>query len=73
MFFSSHFLFLITFGDEVTKIWKYYLIFVYILQRKMVKTKKKRKENHNKWTNKTFCPDMFKNSINYGISEKLND
>ena len=26
------FWFLVTFGEEVTKIWKYYIIFVYILQ-----------------------------------------
>ena len=46
MFRSSHFWFLVTFGDEVTKIRKYYIIFVYILQGKMGKTEKKRKENH---------------------------
>ena len=45
MFRSSHFSFLVTFGDEVTKIRKYYVIFVYILQGKMGKTRK-RKENH---------------------------
>ena len=40
------FWFLVTFGDEVTKIGKYYVIFVYILQGKMGKTKKNRNENH---------------------------
>ena len=40
------FWFLITFGDEVTKIQKYYLIFVYIWQGKMGKTEKEWKENH---------------------------
>ena len=40
------FWFLVTFGDEVTKIQKYYVIFVYILQGKMGKTEKKLKENH---------------------------
>ena len=40
------FWFLVTFGDEVTKIQKYYVIFVNILQGKMGKMKKKRKENH---------------------------
>ena len=40
------FLFLVTFGNEVTKIRKYYVIFVYILQGKMGKTEKKRKEIH---------------------------
>ena len=34
------FLFLVTFCDEVTKIQKYYVIFVYILQDKMGKTEK---------------------------------
>ena len=37
MFGSSHFSFLVTLGDEVTKIQKYYVIFVYILQGKMGK------------------------------------
>ena len=40
------FLFLVTFGDEVTKIQKYYVIFVYILQGKMGKTENKQKEIH---------------------------
>ena len=39
------FWFLVTFGDEVTKIQKYYVIFVYILQGKMGKKEKKTKEN----------------------------
>ena len=42
---SFHFSFLVTFGDEVTKIQKYYAIFVYILQGKLGKTEKNRKEN----------------------------
>ena len=37
---------MVTFGDEVTKIRKHYIIFVYILQGKMGKTEKKQKENH---------------------------
>ena len=32
--------FLVTFGDEVTKVQKYYVIFVYILQSKMGETEK---------------------------------
>ena len=40
------FWFLVTFGDEVAKIRKYYIIFVYILQGKMGKTEKNRKGNH---------------------------
>ena len=40
------FWFLVTFGNEVTKIWKYYVIFVNILQGKMDKTEKYWKENH---------------------------
>ena len=46
LFHSSHFSFLVTFGNEVTKIRKYYVIFVYILQGKMGKTEKNWKENH---------------------------
>ena len=38
------FWFLVTFGDKVTKIQKYYVIFVYILQGKMGKTEKNRKK-----------------------------
>ena len=34
------FWFFVSFGDEVTKIWKYYIIFIYILQGKMCKTAK---------------------------------
>ena len=41
-----HFWFLVTFGDEVTKTRNFYIIFVYILQDKMGKTEKNRKENH---------------------------
>ena len=40
------FWFLVTFGNKVAKIRKYYVIFVYILQGKMGKTEKNRKENH---------------------------
>ena len=40
------FWFLVTFGAEVTKIRKYYVIFVYILQGRMAKAEKSRKENH---------------------------
>ena len=43
LFHLSHFWFLVTYGHEVTKIWKYYVIFVYILPGKM---EKKQKENH---------------------------
>ena len=48
MFCSPYFCFrfLVTFGNEVTKIREYYIIFVYILQGKMDKTEKKPKENH---------------------------
>ena len=38
------FWFLVTFGDEVTKIQKYYVIFVNILQGKMGKMKKNGKK-----------------------------
>ena len=39
------FWFLVTFGEEVTKIQKHYAIFVYILKGKVGKTGKKQKEN----------------------------
>ena len=41
------FWFLVTFGNKVTKIRKYYEIFVYILQGKMGKTEKKGRKSHN--------------------------
>ena len=44
MFCSSHFWFLVTYSDKVTKIPKYYVIFVYILQGKMCKTEKIKKK-----------------------------
>ena len=65
MFCSSHFWFLVTFGDEVTKIQKYYVIFVYILQGKKGKTEKKRKENHA--TKVTKIPKTKKRK--YGMNE----
>ena len=48
MFRSSHFSFLIfvTFGEKFTKMQKYYVICVYILQGKMGKMEKNWKENH---------------------------
>ena len=39
--------FLFTFGDEVTKIQKYYVIFVYILQGKIGKMEKTEKKSCN--------------------------
>ena len=60
-----HFWFLFTFGDEVTKIQKYYVIFVYILKGKMGKTEKKRKENHATKVNKIPKTKIRK----YGINE----
>ena len=43
------FLFLVTFGNEVPKIHKYYVIFVYILQDKMGKTERKKENHETKW------------------------
>ena len=40
MFRSSHFLFFVTYGNKVTKIWKYYVIFVYICNAKWARWKK---------------------------------
>ena len=45
------FWFLVTFGDEVTKIQKYYVIFVYILHGKMGKMGKMEKETERKSRN----------------------
>ena len=50
------FLFLVIFFDEVMKLWKYYVIFVYILQGNRGKMEKKRKENHA--TKVTKIPKM---------------
>ena len=61
------FLVLVTFGDEVTKIQKYYVIFVYILQGKMGKTEKNRKENHA--TKVTKIPKTKRRK--YGMNETL--
>ena len=47
MFRSSHFWFLVTFGNEVTKIQKYYVTFDYILQGKMEKMEKKDRKSRN--------------------------
>ena len=67
MFRSSHFSFLVTFGDKVTKIRKYYLIFVYILQGKMRKTEKIQKENHA--TKVTKIPKTKRQK--YGMNETI--
>ena len=64
-----HFQFLLTFGDEVMKIQKYYLIFVYILQGKMGKTEKKRKENHT--TNVTKIPKTKRQK--YGMNKTMSN
>ena len=67
VFCSSHFSFLVTFGDEVTKIGKYYVIFVYILQGKMGKTEKNQKENHA--TKVTKIPKTKRQK--YGMNETI--
>ena len=59
------FWFLVTFGDEITKIRKYYIIFVYILQGKMGKTEKIRKKNHA--TKVTKIPKTKRRK--YGMNE----
>ena len=41
------FLFLVTFGDEIMKMQKYYVIFVYILQGKMGKSEKTERNSRN--------------------------
>ena len=59
------FWFLVTFGNEFTKIQKYYVIVVYILQGKMSKMEKTRKENHP--TKMTKLPKT--NIRKYGMNE----
>ena len=59
------FWFLVTFGNEVMKITKYYVTFVYILQSKMGQTGKKRKENHA--TKVTKIPKTKRQK--YGMNE----
>ena len=61
------FWFLITFGDEVMKIRKYYITFVYILQGKMGQMGKNRKENHA--TKVTKIPKTKRRK--YGMNETL--
>ena len=41
------FWFLVNFGNKVRKIWKYYVIFIYILQSRMGKTEKMERKSHN--------------------------
>jgi hypothetical protein len=67
MFCSSHFSFLVlvTFGDEVTKIRKYYVNFVSILQGEMGKAEKNWKENHA--TKVTKIPKTKRRK--YGMNE----
>ena len=61
-----HFWFLVTFGDEVTKLRKYHIIFVYILHGKMGKTEKnhatkvseKPKDENMGWT-RHMNPELY--------------
>ena len=57
--------FLVTFGNKVTKIGKYYVTFEYILQDKMSKTEKNWKENHA--TKVTKIPKSKRRK--YGMNE----
>ena len=61
---SSHFRFLVTFGNKVMKIRKYYAIFVYILQGKMGKTEKTRKESHSTKVTKILKSKRWKCGMN---------
>jgi len=65
LFFPFFVWFLVTFGNEVTKIRKCYIVFVYILQGKMGKTEKKLKENHA--TKVTKIPKTKRRK--YGMNE----
>ena len=70
MFRSSHFWFLVIFDDEIMKIQKYYVIFVYILQGQMGKTEKKRKENHATQVTKIPKTKRRKHAMNF-VSNSL--
>ena len=71
MFRSSHFSFwfLVTFGNEVTKIQNYCVFFVYPLQGKMVKTEKNGKRNHATKVTKITKTKRQK----HGMNEKLEE
>ena len=58
------FSFLVIFGDEVTKIRKYYVIFVYIFQDKMGKMEK---QKENQTTKVTKIPKIIRQK--YGMKE----
>ena len=64
--FIFHLWFLVTFGDKVMKIWKYYVIFVYILQGKLGKTKKRKESDKTKVTK---IPET--KSQKYGMNETM--
>ena len=77
MFRSSHFSFLVTFGNEVTKMRKSCVIFVYILQGQMGKTEKTRKKiTQLKWQkyqkpNDKIWDERKKMNIAYDFSKHL--
>ena len=59
---------MVTFGNDVTKIQKYYVIFVYILQGKM---EKNRKENHTTKVTKISKTKRQKHGMNKTIGTIL--
>ena len=63
------FWFLVTFGDEATKIQKYYVNFVYILQGKMGKTEK----NGKKITQLKWPKYQKPKDENMGWTKQLSD
>ena len=56
---------LVTFGDKVTKIWKYYVIFVYILQGKIGKMEKKGLKSCNQNTKNQKTKIWDERNINF--------
>ena len=64
---TFRFWFFVTYDDEVTKIQKYYVILVYILQGKMGKTQKIWKENH--FTKVTKIPKTKERK--YGMNKTM--
>ena len=65
LFCSFHFWFLVFWSLLVTKLQKYYVIFVYILQDKVGKMEKSQKENHE--TKVTKIPKTKRRK--YGMNE----
>ena len=76
MFLSSHFWFLVTFGNKYMRIQKYYVIFVYMLQDKMGKMEKNGKKimqpKWPKYQKTKIWDERNKNAEQMGFSRDIN-